>query len=101
MLGACASTDGLIGSSFWLDRRKSGRQSQLRRSLPDALDLLVICMEAGLSLRAGLQRITGELESVHTLLAYELKIVQREVQIGHPLGDALRSLAARTDLDDI
>ncbi len=38
---------------------------------------------------------------MHPLLAYELMIVQREVQIGHPLGDALRSLAARTDLDDI
>ncbi len=50
MLGACASIGGLIGPSFWLDKRKSGRQSQLRRSLPDALDLLVICMEAGLSL---------------------------------------------------
>lgn len=101
MLGACASIGGLIGPSFWLDRQKSNRQSQLRRSLPDALDLLVICMEAGLSLRAALQRITGELEGVHPLLAFELKIVQREVQIGHPLGDALRTLAARTDLDDI
>jgi len=101
MLGACASIGGLIGPSFWLDKQKSDRQSQLRRSLPDALDLLVICMEAGLSLRAALQRITSELESVHPLLAFELKIVQREVQIGHPLGDALRTLAARTDLDDI
>lgn len=101
MLGACASIGGLIGPSFWLDRQKSNRQSQLRRSLPDTLDLLVICMEAGLSLRAALQRITGELEGVHPLLAFELKIVQREVQIGHPLGDALRTLAARTDLDDI
>src|SRR5690606_16938065 len=70
-------------------------------SMPDALDLLVICMEAGLSLRAALQRVTTELEGVHPLLAFELKIVQREVQLGHALGDALRTLSLRTDLDDM
>lgn len=101
MVGACSSIGGMIGPSFWLDRRKNGRQGQLRRAMPDALDLLVICMEAGLSLRAALQRVTNELEGVHPTLAFELKIVQREVQIGHALGDALRTLSLRTDLDDM
>lgn len=101
MIGACASIGGMIGPSFWLDRRKRTRQGQLRRAMPDALDLMVICMEAGLSLRAALQRITGELKTVHPLLAFEMQIVQREVQVGHPLGEALRMLAVRTDLDDM
>lgn len=101
MFGACSSIGGMIGPSFWLDRRKDGRQGQLRRAMPDALDLLVICMEAGLSLRAALQRVTNELEGVHPVLAFELKIVQREVQLGHALGDALRTLSLRTDLDDM
>lgn len=101
MIGACASIGGMIGPSFWLDRRKKARQSKLRRAMPDALDLMVICMEAGLSLRAALQRVTNELETVHPLLAFEMKIVQREVQLGHPLGDALRTFGVRSDLDDI
>lgn len=101
MVGACSSIGGMIGPSFWLDHRKNGRQGQLRRAMPDALDLLVICMETGLSLRAALQRVTNELEGVHPVLAFELKIVQREVQIGHALGDALRTLSLRTDLDDM
>lgn len=101
MLGACASIGGMIGPSFWLDHRKKKRQSQHRRALPDALDLMVICMEAGLSLRAGLQRVTTEMENVHPLLSFELKIVQREVQLGHPLGDALRTFGVRADIDDI
>jgi tight adherence protein C len=101
MIGACASIGGMIVPSFWLDRRKRSRQSQLRRAMPDALDLMVICMEAGLSLRAALQRITDELASVHPLLSFEMKIVQREVQLGHALGDALRTFAVRSDIDDI
>lgn len=101
MIGACASIGGMIFPSFWLDSRRKNRQCQLRRALPDALDLQVICMEAGLSLRAALQRVTTELQTVHPLLAFEMKIVQREVQLGHPLGDALRSFGVRADLDDI
>ena len=44
---------GMIGPSFWLDRRKKARQTTLRRGLPDALDVLIICLEGGLSLQAG------------------------------------------------
>lgn len=101
MIGACASMGGMIGPSFWLDRRKRNRQSRLRRAMPDALDLMVICMEAGLSLRAALQRVTDEMATVHPLLSFEMKIVQREVQLGHALGDALRTFGVRTDIDDI
>ncbi len=101
MAGACASIIGILGPSLWLDRRKTDRQKQLRRALPDVLDLMVVCMEAGLSMRAALQRVANELAVAHPLLSFELKIVLREIQLGAPLGDALRNFGVRADLDDI
>lgn len=99
--GACASIFGLIGPSFWLDQKKAGRQKLLRRGLPDAFDLIVICMDGGLSLTGALARVVGELETAHPVLALELKIVQREVQLGQPLADSLRGFAVRTDLAEV
>ncbi len=99
--GAFIGMIGLIGPSFWLDRMKAGRQTSFRRSLPDALDVLVICLEGGLSLAAALRRVAGELRRAHPLLAAELTIVQREVQLGRSEGEAMRQFADRTDLEEI
>lgn len=101
LFGACGGIVGLIGPSFWLDRRKTKRQTILRRSLPDALDLLVVCMDGGLSLASSLQRVASELRTAHSGLTLELNIVLREIQFGHTLPEALRSFANRTDLDDV
>ena len=92
---------GLIGPSFWLDKKKAQRQTSLRRSLPDALDVLVICMEGGLSLPASLQRVADELQTAHPLLATELHIAQRDVQLGRSPGEALRHFGERSDLEEI
>src|SRR5512135_1195794 len=78
-LGAILSVVGMIGPSFWLDRKKAARQMGLRRALPDAIDVLVICMEGGLSLTGALRYVTENLRTAHPLLADELNIVQREV----------------------
>ncbi len=91
---------GMIGPSFWLDKRKAARQTQLRRGLPDALDVLVICLEGGLSLQSSLQRVTDELRGVHKQLGDELRIVDREIQLGVNIGEALRHMAQRTDLEE-
>ncbi|WP_422931150.1 type II secretion system F family protein [Singulisphaera sp. PoT] len=91
---------GMIGPSFWLDSRKSKRQGILRRSLPDALDVLIICLEGGLSLQGGLKRVSDELRIAHPLLGHELRIVDREVQLGRSPGEALRHFAERTDLEE-
>lgn len=99
--GACAGVAGVIGPSFWLDRMKARRQTNFRRSLPDALDVLVICLEAGLSLSAALRRVASELRGAHPLLATELNIAQREVQLGRSEGEALRQFADRADLEEI
>jgi tight adherence protein C len=99
--GACLGIVGLIGPSFWLDRRKKERQTTFRRALPDALDVLVICLEGGLSLQGAIRRVASELRHAHPLLAKELNIVQREIQMGRSTGEALRQFATRADLEEI
>jgi tight adherence protein C len=99
--GSLLSVLGLIGPSFWLDQRKSARQTSFRRALPDALDVLVICLEGGLSLPGALRRVAGEMQTAHPRLAGELNIVQRQVQLGRTTGEALRQFADRADLEEI
>jgi tight adherence protein C len=101
IFGGCASVLGMIAPSFWLDKRKAARQTTVRRSLPDALDLLVICVEGGLSLAGALRRVVTELRTAHAVLAGEFNIVQREIQLGQTTGDALRAFADRSDLEEI
>jgi len=101
IIGGCLVIVGLIGPSFWLDHMKRNRQSNFRRALPDALDVLVICLEGGLSLSAGLKRVSTELRTAHPALAAELAIVQREVQLGLTSGEALRKMGERTDLEEV
>ncbi|NQV28382.1 MAG: type II secretion system F family protein [Rhodopirellula sp.] len=101
LVGACASIFGTIGPSFWLDGKKSKRQAMLRRALPDACDLIVICMEGGLSLTGSLKRVVGELRVAHPLLADELSIVQRKVQLGQALAEALSAFATRVDMQEL
>ena len=101
VFGALTGIFGLIGPSFWLDRKKAARQSKFRRGLPDALDVMVICLEGGSSLSSALRRVSTELRVVHPVLAMELTIVDREAQFGRSTGEALRQFADRADLEDI
>ncbi len=87
--------------SLYLDQRISRRQLEIRRGLPDALDILVISLEAGLSLPAALIRLSKELVIVHPLLAFELTIVQREIQLGNSTGRALRNFSTRFGIDEL
>jgi tight adherence protein C len=99
--GACLGILGMIGPSFWLDWKKGKRQSTFRRALPDALDVLVICLEGGLSLPGSLKRVAGELRTAHPTLAIELNIVQREIQLGRTAGESLQEMGLRTDLEEV
>jgi tight adherence protein C len=87
--------------SLYLEQRIKRRQLEIRRGLPDALDILVISLEAGLSLPAALIRLSKELTVVHPLLAFELTIVQREIQLGNSTGLALRHFSERFGLDEL
>src|SRR5262249_34160583 len=101
IFGAFFGIFGLIAPSFWLDRRKASRQTAFRRALPDAMDVLVICLEGGLSLPGAIRRVASELQTAHPELAKEMNIVQREIQLGRTPGEALRRLADRSDLEEI
>lgn len=101
VFGGLLGIFGMIGPSFWLDAKKASRQTSFRRALPDALDVLVICLEGGSSLASAIRRVAHELRTAHPLLAAELNIVQREVQLGRTVGDALRQFANRIDLEEL
>jgi tight adherence protein C len=90
---------GFLMPDFWLGRRISTRQSRIRRGLPDVLDLLVICMEAGLSLDQATARSSAELKQAQPELCDELGIVVLEQRAGRPRGDAWKHLAERTGVD--
>jgi tight adherence protein C len=77
------------------------RQNNIRLSLPDALDLLVICVEAGLGLDQAVTRVSQEVAFAHPALSEELQLVTLETKAGRPRPDALRNLALRTGVDDI
>lgn len=99
--GAIAGLAGTIAPSLWLEWRHKKRQMTIRRSLPDALDVIIICMEGGLSLPASFSRVSSELRLAHPLLADEMAIVQREIQLGRSTGEALRRMADRFDLEEV
>jgi tight adherence protein C len=92
---------GFILPDMWLSRRVTARQQRLRLALPDALDLLVICMEAGLGIDQALMYISQELRLAHPDLCEEFDIVNAEMHVGKTRLDALRSLATRTGVDDL
>jgi tight adherence protein C len=88
-----------IGPRFVLKRMIAKRQLRVRRGLPDALDLAVICVEAGLSLDQSLQRVGSDIRHAHIDLATELNLVGLEMRAGKPRAEALRNLATRTGVD--
>jgi tight adherence protein C len=90
---------GWLVPSFWLDRRISQRQTELRRSLPDFMDLMIVCLESGMSVVSALQRVTEEINLAHPLLAKELEIVQRDTALGASLDVAFQRFAERSGLD--
>jgi tight adherence protein C len=96
-----AAAIGFLGPDIWLRRRIKGRQSRIRRGLPDVLDLLVICIEAGLSLDQATARSASELKLAQPDLCDELSIVVLEQRAGRPRGEAWKHLAERTDVDAV
>jgi tight adherence protein C len=77
------------------------RQRAIQLALPDALDLAIICVEAGLSLDHSLQRVGVELQHAHPDLSDELRLLTLEVRAGKPRAEALRNLGQRIAIDDV
>jgi tight adherence protein C len=92
---------GFMLPRFVLKRTIKKRQIDIKLSLPDALDLAVICVEAGVGLDQAIQRVSDDLKHVHAALAEELQLVVLEVRAGRSRADALRNLVLRTGVDDV
>ena len=94
-------TLGLLLPEFWLRLRTSKRKEKLFKSFPDALDLLVVCIEAGMGLDAAIRRTGEELVLGHPELSQELNHLNLELRGGKSRQTALKNLAQRTNLDDV
>lgn len=84
-----------------LSRKVRLRQSELQKALPDTLDMLVVCVEAGLGLNQAIVRVSEEVEHISSAMSEELQIVNLEIRAGTPREEALRHLGDRTGLKDI
>lgn len=92
---------GYLAPDMWLRRQIAQRQKKIRKALPDVLDLMVICIEAGLSLDQAVVRTSQELKVAQPELCDELGVVVLEQAAGRARTDAWRSLADRTDVDSV
>lgn len=100
----CVAVLVLIGfylPNAWIKSRIARRKDQIFKSFPDALDLMVVCVEAGTSLDAAITRVGEELALGNKVLSNELKLLSLELRAGKSREEALRNLALRCDLDDI
>ena len=92
---------GYMAPSLVLARMAKRRQHKMRLGLPDALDLLVVSVEAGLGLDQAIQRVSQELAFAHPDLCDELRLINLELRAGKPRSEALHNLGERTGVDDI
>jgi len=92
---------GYVVPGMVLARMAKRRQHRIRLGLPDALDLLVVSVEAGLGLDAAIQRVGNELAFAHPDLCSELRLINLEMRAGTARADALNNLAERTGVDDV
>jgi len=92
---------GFFLPRFVLKRMIRDRQQRIRLALPDALDLTVICVEAGLALDQAMMRVGEDLHHAHPELSDEFHLVNLEMRAGKPRAEALRNLVDRTGVDDI
>ena len=98
---ALLALTGVRLPDYGLGHLRQQRIKKLRNGLPDALDLLVVCVESGLGLAPAIERVARELEFSHPELAQELALVNAEMRAGVERPVALRNLAARSGVDDI
>jgi tight adherence protein C len=94
------------GAAFYLPEMvlwfmKSSRQQKIFLSLPDALDLLVVCVEAGLGLDAAMQRVAEELADVHHEIVAEMNLALMQLRMGRTRREVLHDLGVRTGVDDV
>jgi len=98
MLGAAM---GYVAPSMWLGRQTALRQKQIRNGLPDALDLMIVCIEAGSGIDQSLVKTSDELDISYPALAEELRLITTEIRSGKPRLEAFKNFASRTKVDEV
>jgi tight adherence protein C len=96
-----AAAVGYALPGFILARQTANRQKQIQNGLPDALDLLIVCVEAGAGLDSAIVKASEELVLAYPALAEELKLITTETRAGKPRLEAFRNFAQRTGVDDV
>jgi tight adherence protein C len=92
---------GFYLPDLYLRHRIEERQTSFREGFPDAMDMLMVCVEAGLGLDAAIQRVGDEMTQSHPILGTEMRLVSLELRAGSTREAALRSLAKRTGIDEV
>lgn len=96
-----AAGAGYYAPVVWLRRVIASRKDALQRAIPDALDLMVVCVEAGLGLDQAVGRVSQEVSRTHPALGDELNVLTVELRTGVSRQEALKNLARRTDLEEL
>jgi tight adherence protein C len=99
--GALLALVGYMLPGAWLSREVTKRKKAIANGLPDALDLLIVCVEAGLGLDQAIVKASEELAVSHPALAEELVILTTEVRAGKPRLEAFKNFADRTKVDEV
>jgi tight adherence protein C len=99
--GAVAGIVGYLIPGFYVDHAVAERRRQVRNGLPDVLDLLIVCLEAGSSLDQAIVKASDELALAYPALAEELRTLNTETRAGKPRLEAFKNLAQRTRVDDV
>ncbi len=92
---------GLILPGFYVGYRQSAMRQEYRHGFPDFMDLLIVCVEAGLGLDAAIERVSRELIDSHPHLAANIHLVSLELRAGKPLSEAMSGLSDRTGIDEV
>lgn len=101
LIAAFATVLGGLAPGMWLDARVRARRKAIEVGLPDALDLLVVCIEAGSSLDQAVMKTAEELVLAHPAVAEEFSTITTELRAGQPRAVALKHFAERTKLDEV
>lgn len=101
IIGLLIAAAGFYLPDIWLGIKTAERKRRIFEGFPDALDLLVVCVEAGMGLDAAISRVGEEIKLSNKVLGEEFKIVTMEIRAGKSREEALRSLGTRANLEDV
>ena len=101
MFAVIAGLLGYFAPNLWLDRAINRRRKEIQNGLPDAIDLLIVCIESGSGVDQALNRVAEELAITYPALARELEMISAETRAGKPRLEAFKNFAARTKVDDV